>query len=690
MKRIPTFVIVLAVVSLLLASITPISANGVEETVMPQMRITQVSQFGGTVDSVLVASDPVSPTGQLVYAGIGDRFTIFDPDGTEISRTPLGWFVDSVAVSDTLGITTQYGRGLALLNISDPVSPTVLSRYSTQYPAFEVNQKGGYALVGTWEGLEIVNIGDPIEPILESFAVYSQTQAFTVSGNYAYLTESQTNMLHVIDISDPANPAEVGALQFDWGNIPATLDVRGSTLLVGNWSNGSDAWIVDVTNPTAPQISGTIAILQNGGVMDVALNETGTLAFIAKAADYNCCNTHNLQSWQQRRAHVTTPIAQKQDMPANYAPGAIHIVDISNPDNPLVLASFEQHDDPNTITVQDNTLYVGWSNLGLDQIDISNPGNPQRQNTIGGAGWPSTLALSQDGSTAYVGLWKTGFGVLALNGSAISQTKVLQTPHNTQPSAMLVEGNRLWIGEGNDGISWYNISDPQNPIYSGNVQTPGYVSAFELPEDQAPYLLVAESGWNTSRLSVWYTFNITPTLTYSYPVPNQGEFMSDLKIMGAWLYATADQQLMIFNVAPQYPMHIIDVPIASYRIDGVNFNTLYLSGYDAGPIITTVDVSDPHYPQITGSINLGGDGYPDEIKAIPEKNALVIALSDGTYQVRNLQDPNTLLATHQVLSSDETMFIWRNDLLSAIEGPSGFAQYTLDQLFYTLTPLILQ
>jgi len=124
-----------------------------------------------------------------------------------------------VAVSGTYAYITN-GYGLEVIDVSDPLNPTKVGVCDRWVYANNVTVARGYAYIADcWSGLRVVDISDPTDPIEVGFYETSGNPLdVTVVGRYVYVAEGPTfhsgqyvsGGLRVVDISDPANPIEIG------------------------------------------------------------------------------------------------------------------------------------------------------------------------------------------------------------------------------------------------------------------------------------------------------------------------------------------------------------------------------------------------------------------------------------------------------------------------------------------------
>ena len=103
-----------------------------------------------------------------------------------------------------------------------------------------------------------------------------------VSGDIMYVTD-ELHGLVCVDVSDPANPVQVGHADFGHSGAGGSIEVVGDTAYVS--AHGWGLQVVDVTDPASPAYIGRISF---DGLPDAVAHEAaiaGDKAFIA-AGEY--------------------------------------------------------------------------------------------------------------------------------------------------------------------------------------------------------------------------------------------------------------------------------------------------------------------------------------------------------------------------------------------------------------------
>jgi hypothetical protein len=189
-----------------------------------------------------------------------------DPAHPAVSTSPpLGIpGVHSLAVSGNVAYVAFQerlgGTGLRLVDISDPAAPSNLGiwRNGIHVHINGVTIVGSTAYVGGIDGLDVVDVSDPTAPReLAHLRVPASVGRPIVRGRLAYLTASTSAKvdLLVVDVSDPRAPAISGSVEI---GLPGPMALRGNLMFVA--MVGDVVNVVDVTAPTAPKVLGWIPL----------------------------------------------------------------------------------------------------------------------------------------------------------------------------------------------------------------------------------------------------------------------------------------------------------------------------------------------------------------------------------------------------------------------------------------------
>jgi hypothetical protein len=286
------------------------------------------------------------------------------------------------------------GRGgdvMYAIDISDPARPFVTDSLvaNTRRVNDVMTTPDGRYLVHTREGaadrrngIVIAQIYDPAHPkVIAEFTegvtagVHSAFIHHQPSfGTHVYLTNNGTNALHIVDISDPYTPREVGRWRSPSvaaGGSLHDVDVQDGLAYLSNWNDG--LIILDVGNgmrggsPSNPVFISQYKYDLNDLYRQV--EASGGPGFIR--------GTHT--AWRHRdyvfiadEVFPASDVEGARDAAASRAYGRLQVIDISNMDRPRSVAWYEpEFGGVHNLWVAGDTLYMGAYNAGFRAFDIS-------------------------------------------------------------------------------------------------------------------------------------------------------------------------------------------------------------------------------------------------------------------------------------------------------------------------------
>jgi hypothetical protein len=167
--------------------------------------------------------------------------------------------------------------GIDVIEISIPTVPLRVGGYATAGSPSGLTVSGLHVYItdyGNWDGvrfagagLEVIDISNPANPRhVGGYDTVGQATALAVSGDHAYVAEiglvdglhnGAGPSLHVIDISEPANPRRVGGLATGYAS---SLAVSGHHAYLAKGYGGVE--VVDIQDPARPwRVSGNSAFV---------------------------------------------------------------------------------------------------------------------------------------------------------------------------------------------------------------------------------------------------------------------------------------------------------------------------------------------------------------------------------------------------------------------------------------------
>ncbi len=272
---------------------------------------------------------------------------------------------------------------------SNPLQESLLN-LSGNDNGVKVQISGNYAYVVRNSGTDfaIINISNPSSPSLtSSLSLAGSPSNIFISGNYAYVTSDDNSAeLIIIDISNPSSPSIIGTYN-DAGNEDARGVFVTNSFAYLALNGGNDLVIVNIANPSAPVFVGGITL--SGSAFEVSVS--GNYAYVASSSD----------NQELQIVNITTPTSPTLDGTLNLS-GATNAttiatinlmaflgqgntfraVNITTPNSPALLGSLQTSDTINDIALNfaNNNIYafIATNNNSAEfqVINISIPTSP--------------------------------------------------------------------------------------------------------------------------------------------------------------------------------------------------------------------------------------------------------------------------------------------------------------------------
>ncbi len=185
-----------------------------------------------SINSLSVADDLLLV--QVAFSGL-EIYDVSDPTSPVLVGTSGGPFGGSTIY----GHRAYFGgSGLGILDISDPSMPVPVgscSLFGNGGFGVEVEGDLAYLANGIW-GLAVVDISDPTAPEVLSYTWTEEDAShIAVSGNIALVTDRNWG-LHVFDITDPVNPVLTDV--YDTPDDARRVVIEGELAFIADWAGG--------------------------------------------------------------------------------------------------------------------------------------------------------------------------------------------------------------------------------------------------------------------------------------------------------------------------------------------------------------------------------------------------------------------------------------------------------------------
>jgi hypothetical protein len=421
--------------------------------------------------------------------------------------------------------------GFEIWDVSNPVDPQKLgSLNDTIHSVQGLDVAGDYAYLVAGN-LHVIDISDPNFPFeVGSCIVSGSARDVHIQDSIAFVAAQG---LRIIDISIPQSPHEIGYFPF----IQSTGIFVSDTFAFLVCEPG--LWIINVSDPVNPQ---DIGFLITPGKARARPFISDSFAFVADGDSGVCIIDISTPANPQLQGIINTPgesmdvkvfssIAYIADKVSHYKEKitGLRIVDVSNPSNPIEVGFYNTPDLVYGIFVLDTLAYLATRYGGLRLIDISPLSNPKEVGSyeIDCAAYDVWVA----GTYAYVANGDSGLRILDVSDPSNPQ----EVGYHANPHmavGIYILDTLAFIASNLAGLQILDISLPTQPQEIGWCDTDGWASRVWTLGD---YAYVADALNGLAIIDVSDPANPNQV---SHIIPPDGA--SDVCVSGSYAYTTDD------------------------------------------------------------------------------------------------------------------------------------------------------
>jgi hypothetical protein len=588
------------------------------------------SQVGGPTQGLAVQ-------GNYAYIGVGPRLVVVDisnpANPIQVGASAvLDDFVLGVAVSETFAYVAAGGAGLQLLDIANPLAPTMIGAWNFKGMTEGVAVANGVAYVANGPyGLRVLDVSNPAAPV-ELAHAFEMNYAYdvTISGRYAYLAAAGAGLL-IADISNPAYPVELGA--YDTPGYAHAVTVSGGLAYVADQWGGLK--VINVADPLLPALIGDLQT--QGWAFDVTL--AGSQAYIADA--FKGLRVVNISDpahpaevggleWSQSNAGGVVVIGNQAYL-ADRKNG-LRVINIANPLQPVQTGFLNLFDTARMVITGGDYAYVAAGFNGVRILNISNPVHPVEVGAYEFNSYATMVKL--DGNRLFAstngGLAEQGIHVVDISDPTHPQ-RISYYDWVGECRGIAVVGNLGYFADAG-GLKMVDFSDLANPLLVGNTQE--WAGSVQIQGNLA-YVARGPLGWKI------YDITDLGNILSVAVVPEASGWTQDVKIVGTLAYVRVAGGIRIYDVTnPVTPALLSSYSVSAGRSGqlGVAGDRLYVTKSEHG--FEVVDVSDPENPVLVNQVDTLG--YVEQIT--PDVNHLFVADNNGGVLVyspsTSLSDPS--------------------------------------------------
>lgn len=523
-------------------------------------------------------------------------------------------------------VATGFTGGLDVIDINDPARPQPVS--SLKYPNGGCNNlrlEGNLAYLICYQGLWIVDISDPLAPVEVSQSDYQVTrnnQSFDASATqysldiqdgFVYVTD-QNDGLHVADVSNPVAPAWVGqhipTLEFqDKYGTGGYSDVRvaGKQAFI---ASNAGLLVLDVSDPAHPAEAGLFVTYYKQSNTGLELEDKRVYLvndfdgiYILDISDPATPQKTGLIAHGVNSANeLSLAFNGVRDLALNdgrlYLPDAtfgLFVYDVSKPKKASVVTRFaspapEQLDG---LVLQNERAFLYGHRCGLRVIDIADPAIPRE---IGyddrrlGQDWGQVMVDGRAvGSSVYITDLNAGFWVFNIASDGTPSRSGAITPMSLDTLEIAAHYAYLFLGLSGD-------NPPGSSVGSGSAGSSGVGSVTggsPSTSSSGVYLSVVDVA-NPANLSI----------ANQIEVPAAGVLAQE----NGFLYILGVGQPGVFSVLdlsdPANPVLVGQLPLAATVLGPSASDLVVRNGFayysSMGGPLSVIDVRNPAQPALVG------------------------------------------------------------------------------------------
>lgn len=487
------------------------------------------------VDALATAYRTIKADGNLIQAvgrnwlggTILDMIDVSEPDAPyKIASHGLNG-MDSFSIVPQPGLAIGVGNQLTLFDTSDP-GQIVRRGYLDIPPATSGSRLGDYFYSYGWgAGLDVWNIADLDAPqaightAIDGFAGRYATNL----GNGTLLLQTDTDLVHTIDVRDPGRPQRTSTA---W--LPGGVDARDIVMYRGRALLVQPNYGLMLSDPKtlSPLLrfeARLPASLEDRSLEQVAV--VGDRAFVA-AWGYGLINVDlSNPKYPKELGRFEFPWASVLDVKDHYAyvarwtnGGQIIALDVADPAAPKLLWMDALPGQPFRFKVAGGYGYLaesqesGGGSGGLRVFDLSDPRRPKFATHFNqGCGHGYDVAIDSAVSLAYLAC-ESSLQIIDIANPAAPALVGEYDPGDdySQFNKVAVRGDRAWYTDGN-GLHELDVSDPAHPTL---------IKRTELGHQDVSRLLAADNGLVYALGSQTGIHVFGPSTDPSQPLPKPG------------------------------------------------------------------------------------------------------------------------------------------------------------------------
>lgn len=361
---------------------------------------------GGGTDEDVAHTPPSTPTGD------DSTPTVVSDGYSPLGRADVEGATEAVVADDGQTAFVAATSGYAVVDISTPESPTVVAdrrdikgdhEDGPLGGIFDVKHDGDTLLVvgpangraGEYlSGMLVVDVSDPANPAETAFyeTDYPIHNCY-LDGETAYLTANHSEgiRLEIVDVGGEL-PTKLGDWSLTdederWADVAGRLRVvhdvfvQDGVAYLAHWDAGT--WLLDVSDPTAPSVVSSVAEQSLDDLIRRSEDGAGSAGLTLPG------NSHYVAVDEAGELMAVGREAWATTEGGDGGPGGIDLYDVSDPTAPAHLSHIEPPETPDATVrgywttahnfeLRGGVLYSSWYRGGVKRHDVSDPEAPEQ------------------------------------------------------------------------------------------------------------------------------------------------------------------------------------------------------------------------------------------------------------------------------------------------------------------------
>jgi hypothetical protein len=502
----------------------------------------------------------IDVSGGYAYVAAGSAgFRIIDVNDPS-SPTEVGYNEDlpnacDVLVTDDFVFVADTLMGFVIFDVSDPTSPQIINESGSYSSATAIDVLGDIVVTAGWDTqLSIYDVSNPEAPYhLSNLSWFGEAFGIKIAGDYVYIAAGEWDLC-IIDISNPIVPQVV--TYFDLQGYTSDVQIVDDYAFLTSYHQ---MMIVDINDPSSPSIVGEFDPLAfvNG------IRVLGDHAFVTdETPSLHILDISDVEN-PSRLGYVFNPfeietVEVEDDLAYLVDNNELFIIDVSDPFSPVELGSFSLFRQVNPMArildmvVRNGYAYISNDDAGINVFDVSIPTAPVEVDEFYLLGGNHPLRITEHENRLYISDPTQGLFILdSSDPSNLEQIRLFgigDLPYNS-----VVQGDYAFVACHSANLKIVDVRDPEAPSIVTELDLEEIGSPLDIAVYQNHAYITLDSGPSSNLVVVDISDPIFPVQVASVPVEGEA---GRIEINNGFAYLACDDAGMrIFDVrTPSNPV----------------------------------------------------------------------------------------------------------------------------------------